>query len=102
MKLDTIKDITQTVSDFYLKVISPTYYPEWDKFLVDCAKECASLTVQCDESVDIDYGNMTFTVSKRQGKALLSPIATYNHNYGDATDIDGIKYTMFNIELFEE
>lgn len=108
MRLETIQEIAQTCEDFFKKIISHNDKYAWDKFLEERAQNGDNITEYTDAAtsavfeVDIDYGNMCFTVSDYKGTARLSPIATYYHLLGEASEIDGTDYSEINIELFEE
>ena len=82
-------------------VLSPEDEVPWDTFLRKNIQVCDAITVHEGEA-DIDYGSMCFTVLKKDGKARLSPCATYYTDLRSPINVDENEYTAINIELFED
>lgn len=62
MKLEHIYDIAETCSDFMKHVINQDASLDYDVLMKKIDMECDAYTEHEDDTIDIDYKNMCFTV----------------------------------------
>jgi hypothetical protein len=97
MKMAIIRDIRDTVDDFYNCIINPYQNPEWEQWLADTKQNADNVRVSGDDTCDVDYGRMVFYVHKTDdGMAELCRNASY-YPQGFEDDYDEI----MDIELFD-
>ena len=79
MKLSIINDIADTCAGFTCKVIDGVESLDYDELIRRVDKCCDSITEHSDDTIDIDYRNMCFTVHLNRvlGQWELCPNASY-------------------------
>ena len=96
MKLSIINDIAETCAGFTCKVIDEGESLDYDELVRHVDKYCDSITEHSDDTIDIDYKDMSFTVrlNKVLGQWELCPNACYYVIKG------GLLNDTIGIELF--
>ena len=79
MKLSIINDIAETCVGFSCKVIDEGESLDYDELVRRIDKYCDSIAEHSDDTIDIDYKDMCFTVhlNKVLGQWELCPNASY-------------------------
>ena len=91
MKLSTICDIAETCSNFMLRVIDECECLDYDELMKRIDNVCDACTQHSDDTIDIDYKNMCFTVHLDSvlGQWKLCENASYyifKHGFLDSVD----------------
>ena len=98
MKLDTINDIANTSSEFMRKVIKQGESLGYDTLYTRMRAHCGNYTEHNDDTIDIDFGNMCFTVhlTANGDWALCENASYYIYTNGFLDTVDGV----IDVELF--
>lgn len=96
MKLEYINDIADACCEFMAQVIDQGESLDYDELVRRIDKYCNSITEHSDDTIDIDYKNMCFTVHKDNvlGMWHLCENASYYIIKG------GLVHDTIDIELF--
>lgn len=96
MKLDYINDIADACCEFMCQVIDNGECLEYDELMKRIDNVCNACTEHSDDTIDIDYKNMCFTVHLNRvlGQWELCPNASYYIIRG------GLVNDTIDIELF--
>ena len=97
MKLSIINDIAETSNEFMYKVIDSVGCLEYDELMKRIDNVCNACTEHSDDTIDIDFKNMCFTVHKDNvlGMWHLCENASYYIIKG------GLVHDTIDIELFD-
>lgn len=99
MKLKYINDITETCHEFMAQVINEEEMLEYDTLFERIRNVCSDKTEHDDDTIDIDYKNMCFTVhlDRISGQWKLCENASYYvYEHGFLDVVDGV----IDVELF--
>jgi hypothetical protein len=99
MKLDYINDIAETSNEFMYKVIDSVGCLEYDELMKRIDNVCNACTEHSDDTIDIDFKNMCFTVHKDNVLGmwhLCENASYYIYKNGFLDEVDGI----IDVELF--
>lgn len=98
MKLDIINDIAKTSSEFMARVIGKDDILNYDTLFERMREWCAHFTEHNDDTIDIDFGNMCFTVHMDANGdwALCENASYYIYKHGFLDCVDGV----IDVELF--
>lgn len=99
MKLDYINDIANTCCEFMTQVINQDVSLDYDVLIKKIDMVCNECTEHGDDTIDIDYKNMCFTVHLNRvlGQWQLCENASYYiYKNGFLDEDDGI----IDVELF--
>lgn len=99
MKLKHIEEIASTAKSFMRKVINKNESVEYDTLVERIREYCANYTEHGDDTIDIDYRYMCFTVHMNQesGKWQLCENASYYIYQNGFLDYDE---GIIDVELF--
>lgn len=99
MKLRHIEDIAETCTEFMNKIINQDECLDYETLMERLSKVIHNCTEHNDDTIDIDFGNMCFTVHLDTvlGQWRLCENASYYiYNFGFLDVVDGV----IDVELF--
>lgn len=98
MKLEHAKEICETCSEFMSQVINKDELQDYDCLCEKIRQFCANSTEHDDDTIDIDYKKMCFTVhmTKNGDWALCENASYYIMDSGFLDTVDGV----IDVELF--
>ena len=101
MRLTTIQDLNKTIIDFYRLIINPDNTITWQQFLDNCNNYANEITMHEDDTCDVDFGSMCFTVYKQpDNTARLCENASYYLPMRHPDSLDEEEINVIDVELF--